>query len=39
PLYIGSTKFILVIAGIPDLSKEAFVTLVRILYRRYSNRV
>lgn len=40
PLYIGSTKFILVIASmIPDLSKEAFVTLVRILYRRYSNRV
>ncbi|HGT4315202.1 TPA: peptidase M23 [Neisseria meningitidis] len=39
PLYIGSTKFILVIGGIPDLGKEAFVTLVRILYRRYSNRV
>ena len=39
PLYIGSTKLILVVGGIPDLSKEAFVTLVRILYRRYSNRV
>ncbi|WP_455518722.1 peptidase M23 [Neisseria cinerea] len=39
PLYIGSTKLILVVGGIPDLSKEAFVTLVRILYRRYSNRM
>ena len=38
PLYIGSTKLILVIGGMPDLNKEAFVTLVKVLYHRYGSR-
>lgn len=38
PLYIGASKFMLVIGGTPDLNKEAFVTLVQILYRRYDSR-
>lgn len=37
PLYIGSRKLILVIGGMPDLNKEAFVTLVKTLYNRYEN--
>nr|WP_253340140.1 peptidase M23 [Neisseria sp. HSC-16F19] len=32
PLYVGDVKYILVIAGIPLLNSEAFVTLVRSLY-------
>lgn len=35
PLYIGETKLILVIGGMPDLNKDAFVTLVKVLYYRY----
>ncbi|OFR04108.1 peptidase M23 [Neisseria sp. DTU_2020_1000833_1_SI_GRL_NUU_006] len=38
PLYIGNTKLILVIGGMPDLNKEAFVTLVKVLYYRYGSR-
>ena len=38
PLYIGATKLILVIGGMPDLNKEAFVTLVKVLYHRYGSR-
>ncbi|MCP1659259.1 peptidase M23 [Neisseria perflava] len=38
PLYVGSTKLILVIGGMPDLNKEAFVTLVKVLYHRYGSR-
>ncbi|ASK26930.1 peptidase M23 [Neisseria chenwenguii] len=38
PLYIGTTKLILVIGGMPDLNKEAFVTLVKALYHRYGSR-
>ena len=38
PLYIGETKLILVIGGMPDLNKEAFVTLVKVLYHRYGSR-
>ena len=37
PLYIGASKLILVIGGMPDLNKEAFVTLVKALYNRYGN--
>jgi len=37
-LYIGETKLILVIGGMPDLNKEAFVTLVKVLYHRYGSR-
>lgn len=37
PLYIGQTKLILVIGGMPDLNKEAFVTMVKVLYHRYGN--
>ena len=32
PLYVGDIKYILVIAGMPLLNSEAFVTLVRSLY-------
>ncbi len=32
PLYVGDVKYILVIAGMPLLNSEAFVTLVRSLY-------
>lgn len=32
PLYVGDVKYILVIAGVPLLNSEAFVTLVRSLY-------
>ncbi|UOO82219.1 peptidase M23 [Uruburuella testudinis] len=38
PLYIGAAKLILVIGGMPDLNKEAFVTLVKVLYSRYGSR-
>ncbi|WP_373741179.1 peptidase M23 [Neisseria sp.] len=38
PLYVGTTKLILVIGGMPDLNKEAFVTLVKALYNRYGSR-
>lgn len=34
PLYIGSKKLILVVAGKPDLNKEAFVSLIKILCNR-----
>ena len=37
PLYVGSTKFMLVIGGQPDLNKEAFVSLAKVLYNRYVN--
>ncbi|MDO5640453.1 MAG: peptidase M23 [Neisseria sp.] len=37
PLYIGASKLILVIGGVPDLNKEAFVTLVKVLYSRYGS--
>ena len=37
PLYIGKVKLVLVIAGMPDLNKEAFVTLVKVLHRRYGS--
>lgn len=35
PLYIGMSKLILVVGGLPDLNKEEFVTLVKALYNRY----
>lgn len=38
PLYIGMSKLILVIGGMPDLNKEAFVTLVKVLYNRYGRQ-
>jgi hypothetical protein len=34
PLYVGRTKLILVVGGIPDLNKEAFVSLIKILCNR-----
>lgn len=37
PLFIGKTKLILVIGGTPDLNKEAFVTLTKILYASYGS--
>ncbi|KLT72919.1 peptidase M23 [Neisseria arctica] len=37
PLYIGQTKLTLVIGGAPDLNKEAFVTLIKVLYNRYGS--
>lgn len=37
PLYIGMSKLILVIGGMPDLNKEEFVTLVKVLHNRYGN--
>lgn len=37
PLHIGISKLILVIGGVPDLNKEAFVTLVKVLYNRYGS--
>ena len=37
PLHIGVSKLILVIGGVPDLNKEAFVTLVKVLYNRYGS--
>lgn len=37
PLHIGDSKLILVIGGLPDLNKDAFVTLVKVLYRRYGS--
>lgn len=37
PLQIGDSKLILVIGGLPDLNKDAFVTLVKVLYRRYGS--
>jgi len=36
PLRIGAQRFILVIGGQPQLHKQAFVTLVQVLDRRYS---
>ena len=33
PIYINDTKYILVTGGTPQLHKEAFVTLVRALYK------
>ena len=33
PIYINETKYILVTGGTPQLHKEAFVTLVRALYK------
>ncbi|QEY25521.1 peptidase M23 [Neisseria zalophi] len=35
PLYIGMSKLILVVGGMPDLNKDEFVTLVKVLYHRY----
>lgn len=37
PIYIGGSKLILVIGGLPDLNKDAFVSLVKALYSRYGN--
>ncbi|WP_107688855.1 peptidase M23 [Neisseria wadsworthii] len=34
PLYIGQSKLILVIGGVPDLNQEAFVSLVKALSNR-----
>ena len=36
PLYAGRTKLNLVVAGTPDLNKEAFVSLIKVLRNRYS---
>ena len=36
PLYAGRTKLNLVVAGTPDLNKEAFVSLIKVLCSRYS---
>lgn len=36
PLYAGRTKLNLVVAGTPDLNKEAFVSLIKVLCNRYS---
>ena len=33
PIYIKDTKVILVTGGVPQLHKEAFVALVRLLYQ------
>ena len=38
PLYVGNAKLVLVIGGMPDLNKEAFVTLIKALYHRYGSR-
>ncbi|AUZ05895.2 MULTISPECIES: hypothetical protein [Vitreoscilla] len=35
PLYFGEYKFVLVIAGTPQLQSDAFVKMVEILYQRY----
>lgn len=37
PLYIGKTKLILVVGGMPDLNKDEFVFLVKALYGRYAS--
>lgn len=34
PLYVGTSKLILVVAGVPDLNKEAFVSLIKVLCNR-----
>ena len=36
PLYAGRTKLNLIVAGTPDLNKEAFVSLIKVLCNRYS---
>ena len=36
PLYAGRTKLNLVVAGTPDLNKEAFVSLIKVLCNSYS---
>lgn len=35
PLYFGEYKFVLVVAGTPQLQSDAFVKMVEILYQRY----
>ena len=35
PLYFGEYKFVLVIAGTPQLQSDAFVKMVELLYQRY----
>ncbi len=37
PMYFGEYKFVLVIAGAPQLQNEAFVEMVELLYRRYGS--
>lgn len=34
PLYVGQNKLILVVGGVPDLNKEAFVSLIKVLSNR-----
>ena len=34
PLYVGRSKLILVVGGVPDLNKEAFVALIKVLCNR-----
>ena len=36
PLYAGKVKLVLVVAGVPDLNKEAFVSLIKVLCNRYA---
>ncbi|MDO4878847.1 MAG: peptidase M23 [Neisseria sp.] len=36
PLYAGNVKLVLVVAGTPDLNKEAFVALIKVLCNRYA---
>ncbi|MCF6235943.1 MAG: hypothetical protein L3J70_06155 [Gammaproteobacteria bacterium] len=36
PIYIGSSHFVLVLSGLPNLNQSAFVDLVWLLGRRYS---
>ena len=36
PLYAGKVKLVLVVAGMPDLNKEAFVSLIKVLCNRYA---
>ena len=35
PLYAGKVKLVLVVDGVPDLNKEAFVSLIKVLCNRY----
>ena len=37
PLYIGTERFVLVLAGIPQFNQEAYVELIWLLSKRYAN--
>ncbi len=37
PIYIGSSHFVLVLSGLPNLNQSAFVDLIWLLGRRYSS--